>query len=233
MFSPRFTATPAVAEPVLAVPAAMMTPASAGPTTRAELNAMEFSAIALASRWRGTRSEASDWRIGMSTALTRPSQSAMTMTIGIWTTPDAVRTEEDERLSGRGDLRDHQGSTLVDPIGKDAAERREQHRRAELEDGDDAQLDRRAAQGEDQPGEAHLLHPGAHQAHDLAAPVEPIVAHAERLEASPQAARGGRARDGALAGCRIRSLHAHLRIGGVVAHANHHPQAASRGGGCP
>jgi hypothetical protein len=45
---PRFTATPAVLEPVIAAPAAMMTPASAGPTMRAELKAIEFNAIALA-----------------------------------------------------------------------------------------------------------------------------------------------------------------------------------------
>jgi hypothetical protein len=54
------------------------------------LKAIELRAIALASRWRGTRSAASAWRMGMSTAFTRPSTNAMTITIGIWITPLAI-----------------------------------------------------------------------------------------------------------------------------------------------
>ena len=88
----RLTATPVVADPLTPVPMAMITPASAGPTTRAALKAIELSAIALASRLRGTRSGASACLSGMSTALTRPSTKAMPSTIGICTTPVAVRT---------------------------------------------------------------------------------------------------------------------------------------------
>jgi hypothetical protein len=44
---PRLIATPATAEPVIAVPRPMIRPASAGPTTRAELKAIELRAMAL------------------------------------------------------------------------------------------------------------------------------------------------------------------------------------------
>ena len=90
---PRLIATPATAEPVMAVPIAMITPASAGPTTRAELKAIELRAMALANRFLGTRSEASDWRTGMSTALIRPSTPAMASTIQISTMPVAQITK--------------------------------------------------------------------------------------------------------------------------------------------
>jgi hypothetical protein len=83
-------ATPAVAEPVIAVPRPMMRPARAGPTTRAELNAIELRAIALARRLRGTRSGASACRSGMSIAFTSPSMPAIASTIQISTTPVAV-----------------------------------------------------------------------------------------------------------------------------------------------
>ena len=42
---------------------------------------------------------------------------------------------------------------------------REDHRRAELEDRHEAELDRRTAERQDEPRQADLLHPGADQAH--------------------------------------------------------------------
>ena len=69
--------------------------------------------------------------------------------------------EEDECLAGGGDLGRDQRVALVDPVGEHAAERRQQHRRAELEHGDEPELDRRATERQDQPRQADLLHPGA------------------------------------------------------------------------
>ena len=140
---PRLIATPATADPVAAVPKPMITPASAGPTTRAELKAIELRAMALASRLRGTRSAANDWRTGMSTAFTRPSTPAIASTIQISTMPVAViRKIVNACPAATTCVRDEQVS-LLDAVGEDAAERREQHGRAELEDGDEAELERR------------------------------------------------------------------------------------------
>ncbi len=206
VLTPRLTATPASADPVIPVPAAMMTPASAGPTTRAALKDIEFRAIALWSRCRGTRSAARAWRIGMSTALTNPSTSAITITIQISTAPVATITKSTKRLQAGGGLGGDQGMALVDPIRDDAAERRQEQGRAELEDGHEPELQRSPTQGQDEPRQAHLLHPGADQADDLSPPVEPIVPDRERGEPALQAAEGGAQRYGSgLVGQEFRS----------------------------
>jgi hypothetical protein len=102
----------------------------------------------------------------------------------------AGQDEEDQRLARGGDRRGHEGAALVDAVGEDATERREEHRRSELQDGHEAELQRRAAEGEDQPGQADLLHPRADVRDHLAGPEEAVVAHAERREAAPQPAEG-------------------------------------------
>ena len=51
---------------------AMSSPATAGPTMRAVLKMIEFSATALGRSGRPTRSVTKDWRAGMSTARPRP-----------------------------------------------------------------------------------------------------------------------------------------------------------------
>jgi hypothetical protein len=57
---------------------ASVTPATAGPTTRAALNVAELSAMALTRSSRGTSSAANACRTGISTALTRPRNMAST-----------------------------------------------------------------------------------------------------------------------------------------------------------
>ena len=189
MFIARFTATPAVAEPVAAVPAAMITPARAGPMTRAELKAIELRAIALARRCLGTRSAANACRAGISTALTSPNHSAMTITIGISTTPVAVRTNRTRACPAAAVWLKMSTRRLSTRSAK-TPEGRQHHGRTELEDRNEAELDRRSAQRQDQPRQADLLHPGPHEAHDLAAPVESVVAYAKGLEPASQRAGG-------------------------------------------
>ena len=77
-------------EPKRLVPVAMITPPVAGPITRAPLKAMELSAMALGSSSRGTRSAASAWRTGMSSALTTPSAKESTITVGMLMLPVTV-----------------------------------------------------------------------------------------------------------------------------------------------
>jgi hypothetical protein len=96
--------------------------------------------------------------------------------------------KEHQRLGHGGDLRADDHLPLVDPVGEDAAERRKEHRRRELQGKHDTELDRAAAQQEDEPRLADRVHPGADQADDLAGDVEPVVAVAERTEAAPEAA---------------------------------------------
>ncbi len=74
-----------------AVPAvATITPATAGPMTRAALKVSEFSAMALSRSSRPTISTTNDWRAGMSSAFAVPSSSAAVITCQTWTWPQSV-----------------------------------------------------------------------------------------------------------------------------------------------
>ena len=189
---PRLIATPAVAEPVTPVPRAMITPASAGPTTRAALKAIELSAMALARRLRGTRSGASAWRSGMSMAFTQPEHECHGHA------PSGSRRRR-WRSAGTGRTPGRQAAICVPIRARRLSMRsastppngREDHGRAELEHGHEAELDRRAAERQHEPRQADLLHPGADQAHDLAGPVEAVVPDAEGREAALQPAERG------------------------------------------
>ncbi len=70
----------------------MVTPPMAGPTMRAELKAIELRAMAFGSSGRGTRSAASDWRSGMSSAFTSPSRNESSMMRPMSIAPASVRT---------------------------------------------------------------------------------------------------------------------------------------------
>ena len=70
---------------------ARASPATAGPMTRARLKLALFRAMALTRSRRGTSSAAKACRTGISTALTKPSMVASTMTCQICTTPVTVR----------------------------------------------------------------------------------------------------------------------------------------------
>ena len=67
--------------------AAIISPATAGPITRAPLNVAELRATALTMSSRPTISTANDWRTGISTAFAQPSRAASTRIIQTWTTP--------------------------------------------------------------------------------------------------------------------------------------------------
>ena len=74
-----------------AVPAvATITPAIAGPMTRAALKVREFSAMALSRSSRPTISTTNDWRAGMSSAFAVPSSSAAVITCQTWTWPESA-----------------------------------------------------------------------------------------------------------------------------------------------
>ena len=66
------------------------TPATAGPTMRAALNAAEFSATALATSSLPTRSITYDWRAGWSKTLAKPSRRPSTATCQYSTRPVAT-----------------------------------------------------------------------------------------------------------------------------------------------
>ncbi len=72
--------------------APMVSPATAGPMTRAPLNIAELRATALPTSLGPTISMANDWRTGMSTALAIPRASARTTTIQSSTRPVRVST---------------------------------------------------------------------------------------------------------------------------------------------
>ena len=70
--------------------AAIITPATDGPTTRARLNMIELSATALCRSSRPTISTVKDWRVGTSMAFSRPNIRASAATCQISTTPVKV-----------------------------------------------------------------------------------------------------------------------------------------------
>ena len=63
----------------------------AGPTIRAALNEVEFSATAFDRSFSSTRSETKVWRAGESKAVTQPSRNANTYTCQSWTSPVTTR----------------------------------------------------------------------------------------------------------------------------------------------
>jgi hypothetical protein len=82
--------------------------------------------------------------------------------------------EHRERLGG------DQQAVLVEPVGHDAPDRRQDERPDLGAEADEAQQERRARQGVDEPGEGDLLDPRADERDPLAAHEEPIVAGSER-----------------------------------------------------
>ena len=72
--------------------AAIVSPATAGPTTRAALKSAEFRTTALTTSSRPTISTANAWRTGISIALTQPSRTARTRIIHTWTVPVRAST---------------------------------------------------------------------------------------------------------------------------------------------
>ncbi len=99
--------------------------------------------------------------------------------------------EQGARLDHGHGVDGQQRASLVDAIGEDAAEWGDEHGRAEEEGHDQAQLQRRATQLEDEPGQRHRLHPRPDQAPDLAEPVAPVVRVAHRHEASSEPTAAG------------------------------------------
>jgi D-alanyl-D-alanine carboxypeptidase len=131
--------------------------------------------------------------------------------------PDLDHAGQGEHEEGRGlrhrDAVDRdERATLVDAVGEDPTQRREEHRRPEHEGHDEAQLERRATQLEHEPRQRHRLHPRADQASDLPEPVAPIVRMAHRREApgdTPAADSRNRRRPvGAASGTRQQWHHA-------------------------
>jgi len=89
-----------------------------------------------------------------------------------------------------GGLGAQQGTALIDPVGKHASQRGEQHGRRELQCEHDSELDGRPAQQQDEPRLADRLHPGADQADDLAREIELVVPVPQRAEPALEATAG-------------------------------------------
>ena len=100
---------------------------------------------------------------------------------------DGAGEGEDEESRGlrHGDhVRDDQRPPPIQAIRQHAAERSDDHRRPEQERDDQAELEWRPAQVEDEPRQGNRLHPGADQAADLAEPEAAVVGVAHRNEAA-------------------------------------------------
>ena len=163
--------------------APIVSPATAGPSTRAALNIAELRATALPMSSRPTISTANAWRVGMSTTLVRPPSRARTMTCHTSTSAVATRANivnariiltawvaiSALRLGTASAIRPPNRPRTMTGIHCIAATTPEQERvTGELED---------------QPALGDRLHPGADERHELAAEVEAVVAVAERARA--------------------------------------------------
>ena len=166
----------------------MMTPATAGPITRAMLMLTVLSVTALWRCSRPTISITNVWRAGLSSAVMHPNARAHRYTIQSSTTSVAVRvpsvsaTSPKDTCVIRSTRRFGNRSAMSPPNGP------EQQHGQELQCDDEAERGAAAGQLEDQPGLSHRLHPGARQRDRLADHVEPVVPTAvkgaERLRGS-------------------------------------------------
>ncbi len=76
----------------------IMTPETAGPTSRAELNCMEFRPTALGNKSCPTISATNDCRAGASKAWTMPSVNAITYTCQSWATSNVTSSASTSEL---------------------------------------------------------------------------------------------------------------------------------------
>ena len=122
-------------------------PATAGPTTRAVLTSIEFSAIAFA---RSPRSAMKwtyiDCRSGRSNAEHVPSHSASTIRCHVWIQPNATSTASTIACTSISDCVDQQPAAAVDPVGEHAGEIAEQQDADVGAERDDAEQPRRSGQ---------------------------------------------------------------------------------------
>ena len=113
--------------------------------------------------------------------------------------------KQDERLKRGSDLCPDDHHALVHAVGQDATERSQDGRRGEFERQHDPELQRRAAEQQDEPRLADRLHPGTHQAEHLTDPEEPVIAVAHRRERAAGAAGPGGEGNRSVVGRRGRS----------------------------
>ena len=180
----------------------MSRPASAGPTMRAVLNVAELMATALGRSSRPTISTTNAWRVGMSTALLKPSRRASTEDLPDLDPAAGGEREEAEGQQHLDDLRDDERAALGQRVRDEAAEEAEDEHGQELRGRRQPQDERVAGELEDQPGLRHRLHPRPHQGDHLTAEEQPVVAVAE--DARRVGERRPRAVDGRVS-CRDRA----------------------------
>ena len=122
---------------------ASSTPATAGPTMRAVLNAAELSAMALPRSSFPTISTTNDCRAGRSNALMMPNTNARASTIHGCTTPGVTTVARTAACTQRRALGEEQQPALVHAVDHRAGPEREQHHRQELGEAEQPEHERR------------------------------------------------------------------------------------------
>ena len=158
----------------------MVSPATAGPMTRAALNIAELKATALATSSRPTISTTKDWRVGMSTALAQPSRKREHQDVPDLDEPVAISAARASASSICDDLGRDQGPALREVVGDHAAEQAEHQHRRESAHGHETERERIVGELEDEPALGDGLHPRADERDQLAEEEQPVVAVAER-----------------------------------------------------
>ena len=192
-FSRKHSASPAKAS---------TTPAIVGPTKRAPLKSIDWSAIAFGrSALLSTISSRNAWRVGVSNAFIVPSRSANASTCQTCTTPVQVSAASASACTEASELDDDQQPPPVEPVGPDAGDRRDEQHRELQRRRREAEHERRAGQPVDEPARRDRLHPGAEDRQALAGVEDAEAAIAERSQrgvhrrtasASPSGARAAR-----------------------------------------
>ncbi len=161
-------------------------PASTGPTTRARLNWIEFSATALGRSSRSTSVGTSAWYAGPPKDCARPTTKERVRMIQTWIASGQDQSRQQERARHLHELRTQQDAPSIEPVGQDAAEEREQQKRRIAEKRVESQQKRRPRDREDQPVLRDLLHPGADAGREGTGPHQAKVAVRKRLERALQ-----------------------------------------------
>ena len=180
--SPTSTATldAALATNAQPVPTAVIiTPATAGPRMRPVLKMAELMPTALVSSSRPTISTTNDCRTGVSTRGDDAEDGGQREHVPVLHHAGDVEEAEQQGHHTERRLGDEQHPALVQPVGEDAAPEAEQQRRAELQRRDHTERGAGVGEFEDEPVLGDPLHPGAGERDELAAGVEPVVAHAQ------------------------------------------------------
>ena len=156
--------------------AATVSPARAGPTSRAPLNMAELRAMALVrSSFRSTMSITKACRVGMSKALTKPRQNPRTKICqtAMWpvrvSTPSMAAWIMASRFVRRSSRRRSHRSTKTPARGGD-----EEHR-SHGNEADEAEERRRAGEPVNEPAHGDLLHPRADEREALAREKQSVV----------------------------------------------------------